>query len=313
MTQETFTNTPLSAENAGVIGAVMEKAAVTAIMFALLLSAAAGISVVKLANANFVGFWGIEACDLPLICIDSPLNKTYNYNGKVLLNLTISPSENWSYYYETVNSFNYSLDGEFAKTIIVNSSLSEYPCWQNGREGLVKPFSYSTLLENLTDGNHVVRVFVKYTGYFLEGLVSRSHSEPEGHPEMVVSAMVSFTLDTISPIIEIVSVESKTYYGSDLKLNFAVNEDFCNASYVLDGENVPVAGNLTLSGLPVGNHSLTVYVYDRAGNIGASDPITFEVKPFPTALVIVSVSAVAIIFGIGLFGHFRKHNGVEGP
>jgi hypothetical protein len=288
----------------------MKKTAFTAILTsALLLSAAAGISVVSLAKANPFGWYNIEASESPSIRIDSPLNETYDYNGRVLFNFTISPSENWSPQYERVNSLNYSVDGELAKTIIVNSSLSYYPYRQNGKF-LVKPFSYSTFLENFTDGNHVVRISVKYTGYFYRqswAIVT------EGHPEMVRSAMVSFTMDTVSPAMKILSVENKTYHESDLQLDFAVNEDFCNAFYVLDGLNVPVAGNLTLSGLPVGNHSLTVFAYDMAGNFGASNTIAFAVEPFPTTLLIVSAIVVAVIIGIGLSVYFKKPKGVKKP
>ena len=229
----------------------------------------------------------------PSIHIVSPLDKAYNNNGNVLFNFTISPSENWSPHRQIVNTVDYSVDGKSAETIFLNSSLFEfYPYRQNGKEGLARPFSYSMFLENLTDGNHVVRMWVKYTGYFYRVLMM---TVTEGHPERVVYAMVSFTLDTVSPVIKILSVENRTYYESDLQLNFAVNEDFCNASYVLDGENVSVAGNLTLSDLPVGNHNLTVYAYDIAGNIGASNTIAFAVEPFPTSLVMASAIPVAVV------------------
>ena len=275
------------------------------IMSALLFSAIAGISVVRSVKANPFGFYEIEATEPPSIYIYSPLNKTYNYSGNVLFNFTISPSENWAPHYETVNTIDYSVDEESAKTIFLNSSLFElYPYWQNGKEGLVKPFSYSILLENLTDGNHVVGMSVKYTGYIYRQSWA---TVTEDHPQRSISAMVSFTLDTVSPAIKILSLERKTYYSSDLQLNFAVNEDFCNASYVLDGESVAVTGNLTLSNLPVGNHSLIVYAYDGAGNIGASDTVAFAVEPFPTTLVISSILVVAIV-AIGLLVYLKKRN-----
>jgi hypothetical protein len=275
------------------------------LMFTLLLLVANGISVVRLVKANPFGFYSIETDTPPSIHIDSPLDKAYINNGNVLFNFTISPPKNWAPHKQIVNKVDYSVDGKSAKTIFLNSSLFEfYPYRQNGKERLAKPFSYSIFLENLTDGNHIVRMFVKYTGYFYRQFMM---TVTEGHPERVVYAMVSFTLDTVSPAIEILSIENRTYYESDLQLNFALNEDFCNASYVLDGENVPVAGNLTLSDLPVGNHNLTVYAYDIAGNIGASNTIAFAVESFPSSLVIASSIPVAVILiGLSLLFHRIK-------
>jgi hypothetical protein len=51
---------------------------------------------------------------------------------------------------------------------------------------------------------------------------------------------------------------------------------------------------------------LTVYAKDEAGNVGASETILFTVNvPFPTTLVIASVSTVAVV-GIGLLVYFKK-------
>jgi hypothetical protein len=286
----------------------MKKTAL-AVLLVIFVYLVAGISVVSLVKANPVGLHSIEVYedDPPSIHIDSPLSKTYNYNGNVLFNFTLSPSENWSPHYEIVDTVDYSVDGEFAKTIIANSNLFEfYPHRQNGKEGLANPFNYSIFLENLTDGNHVLRMSVFYTGYFYRQFWT---DVTEDHPGRIISTKVSFTLDTVSPAIKILSVEDRTYYESDLQLNFVVSEDFCNASYVLDGENVPVAGNLTLSDLPVGNHSLIVYAYDMAGNIGASNTIAFAVEPFPTSLVVASSVTVAVVgigLGLLLYGIKRK-------
>lgn len=277
------------------------------LLLAIFVYLVARIFVVSLVKANPGVHYSIVAEDPPSIYIDSPLNKTYSYNGNVLFNFTLSPSENWSPHYEIVDTVEYSIDGESAKTIIVNSNLFEfYPHRQNGQEGSADPFNYSIFLENLTDGNHVLKMSVFYTGYYYSQFLGDITEE---YSEKVISSKVSFTLDTVSPVIEVLSVENRTYYKSDLQLNFVVNEDFCNASYVLDGENVKVDGNLTLSDLPIGRHSLTVYVYDMAGNIGASNTIVFSVESLATTLVIVSsVIAAVVLVGIGLllYGFKRK-------
>jgi hypothetical protein len=88
----------------------------------------------------------------------------------------------------------------------------------------------------------------------------------------------------------------------------------------LDGkDNVTINGNVTLTGLSVGAHSLTVYAWNNAGNIGASQTVNFAVAnvtsivsqssgPFPKALVIVLVVSAAVVIG-GCLVYFknRKH------
>ena len=269
----------------------MKKTAL-ALIITLLVSAMAGVFVVRLGKANPNPFFITGSDAPPLVSLDSPLNRTYN--GKVLLNFTISAPRNW-YYTEKVSTVEYSVDWKHCETFILNSNLSE-------------PFSYSTVLENLTDGNHVLRIFVDSTGWFYQ-----QFSNTETFPQIVTSAMANFALDTVSPAIQILSLENKTYYESDLQLNFTVSENFYNSSYVLDGQYVPVTQNSTLSDLSAGSHNLTIYAYDFAGNIGASETIFFSVaESFPTTLVITSVSIVAVV-GIGLLVYFKKFHRDKSP
>lgn len=61
-------------------------------------------------------------------------------------------------------------------------------------------------------------------------------------------------------------------------MNFSVNEKISTVTYSLDGEdNVTIAGNTTLTGLPIGAHNLTVYASDAAGNVGASQTVNFTI------------------------------------
>ena len=70
-----------------------------------------------------------------------------------------------------------------------------------------------------------------------------------------------------------------------------------------------VAGNTTLTGLSNGEHSLTVYATDEAGNAGASETITFSVDvPFPATLVLASASGVSVVVA-GLLMYFKRRNG----
>ena len=71
--------------------------------------------------------------------------------------------------------------------------------------------------------------------------------------------------------------------------------------YSLDGAgNVTVSGNTTISGLPAGVHSITVYATDVYGFEGASNTVTFTITAqtaspelFPTVPVAVAVGILA--------------------
>jgi hypothetical protein len=112
-------------------------------------------------------------------------------------------------------------------------------------------------------------------------------------------------VDTRPPQVSVLGLDNNTFSASEVPLNFALNETAAEIKYCLDGqENVTITGNTTLTGLATGDHSLTVYAVDEAGNAGSSETINFYVTPFPTTLVIASVT-VAVI-GIGLLVYFKK-------
>jgi hypothetical protein len=101
------------------------------------------------------------------------------------------------------------------------------------------------------------------------------------------------------------------YEVPEVPLNFTVNELASRISYVLDGqENVTIAGNTTLTNLTYGEHNVTVYATDNAGNIGASETITFtiaepEPEPFSTTMVIAPMASITVV-GVGLLVYFKK-------
>jgi len=65
---------------------------------------------------------------------------------------------------------------------------------------------------------------------------------------------------------------------------------------------------LTLTNLANGSHNVTVYAEDEAGNIGASQTISFSADvPFPTALVITISGALATIVAAVCWFTSRKH------
>jgi hypothetical protein len=122
------------------------------------------------------------------------------------------------------------------------------------------------------------------------------------------SSSVNFAIE-VSPSVSVLSLVNKTYDLSDVPLHFTVNQPVSQIAYSLDGkENITISGNTTLTGLANGDHNVTVYATDEAGNTGASETIYFNVEapePFPTTLVIAPIASVSII-GVGLLVYFKK-------
>jgi hypothetical protein len=79
--------------------------------------------------------------------------------------------------------------------------------------------------------------------------------------------------------------------------------------FTLDNHaNITISGcNITLTGLSEDSHKLVIYANDTVGRMG-SQTVYFSVakpEPFPTTLVIASVSTLAIV-GLGLLVYFEK-------
>ena len=105
---------------------------------------------------------------------------------------------------------------------------------------------------------------------------------------------------------------NSTYDSSSVPLNFVVDDSVSHILHVLDGmENMTVGGNTTLTKLTNGEHCVTLYVTDKAGNIGVSELVYFIVDmsaTFSTA-VVVTVSVVALTSvdaGFAIYSRKRK-------
>ena len=115
---------------------------------------------------------------------------------------------------------------------------------------------------------------------------------------------------TICPVVSVVSPQNKTYNESSVPLSFTVDKPASWMGYSLDGkDNITIAGNITLTELSNGNHTLIVYANDTSGNIGVSETIRFDVEApeaFPITLVAGASGALVAVVGIGLFCYFKK-------
>ena len=121
-----------------------------------------------------------------------------------------------------------------------------------------------------------------------------------------IEKTVAFTIDTTPPGISILSTRDK-YDTSDVFLNFTVDELVSQITYSLDGQDkVAIPENTTLTELSNGDHNVTVYATDLAGNT-SSETMYFSVEiPFPTLLVATASIVIVVVVAVLLL-YMRKH------
>jgi hypothetical protein len=179
-------------------------------------------------------------------------------------------------------------------------------------EPTITEFSKTLSLTGIPEGTHSLIVHARergaYERYEYEsGFIIREYVTNffiDGFSSVV------FTVDLTPPTISVLPVENKTYYTSDVPLTVATNEVLSKIAYSIDGhENVTIAGNTTLTNLPLGEHNIAIYLTDEAGNTGASETIMFTVaepEPFPVAPVAAaSAASIAVVSGV-LLVYFKK-------
>ena len=274
----------------------------------LLLSAVAGTQLVNLANANPYQFILMDevppAADTepPAISIIAPENDTaYVSHGLVLsLNVSVKYSGNakalffWKIYYEA--------DWKKVSTLI-------YEFIPETGKSTISEFNSNIELTDVPEGNHTLVVYTVEGGRYEEPDPGSAGFVTLYYPFKITgSSSVSFTIDTVAPEVTVLSPENKAYDSSYVPLNFTANESASQFSYILDGQkNMTIDGNVTLSGLPIGAHNITIYAQDAARNVGASENIAFTVaEPSPVALIATASGASVIVILSCLLVYFKK-------
>jgi hypothetical protein len=267
-------------------------------LMVLLVNAVVAGFVVSFAQANpFLDYnWGAHppaGTKPPEISIFSPSNNvTFTSN-----NITIA--------------FNVNIIGENLNML---TDVFYETNWQEGNTSVyhldmttpnqnrIAEFSYEENLTGIPDGNRSIKISAGAHGGYAEGLTYY-------YFDIGGSATVNFTVDTTSPSVSVLSPENTTYNAANVTLNFTVSESASQVSYVLDGgENLPAEGNTTLAGLSNGEHNVTVYATDLAGNNGTSETRYFNIdvpEPFPTAPVVAGITSAAVVC-IGVLIYFKK-------
>lgn len=264
------------------------------ITLTLLLSILSFTLVVKLAEAN------PHLPPAPVLSIESPA-RTVNSQDVAITIYAKVPAYGTVYGFEEIKWLNYSIDSGMEVPI----ELEFQEEINRGTNDTANPFN----------GDAYYLYAAKHT---LTGLPDGSHSlVVNGESVFGVSLQLvfSFSVDTIQPFITVQSPSAVgTYNSTDVALNYFASENTSWAAYNLDGkQNVTITGNTTIAGLASGVHTLTVYANDTAGNMAASDTITFEIysKLNPETLLIPTLTAAAIsaagILSISLLIYHKKH------
>jgi len=234
--------------------------------------------------------------------ITSPSNSTYD-SGVLMLDISFKLMLNVE---KTNITVLYSLDGKQNTTVAVSAKLFPVETtitYANGstQTGISSLFSHyiinaSVALPELPEGFHSISVYGRY-----EHVGGSNYNVHD-------SSRVCFTINNgKAPVISSPSLENKTYSQDKLNLNFTVDESTSWMGYCLDEQaNVTLTGNFTLTQLPYGSHTITIYANDTVGNMGSSATINLSIaQPFPTALALSSAGVVAIV-GLGLLVYHKK-------
>ena len=92
---------------------------------------------------------------------------------------------------------------------------------------------------------------------------------------------------TVPPAVSVISPENnQTYTAGNVTLNFTVTSQISqitHLTYSIDQNgSITTGGNVTLTGLSNGNHTLTIAATDTNGNTGISRTINFTISEPPT-------------------------------
>jgi hypothetical protein len=268
----------------------------------LLFSAVVGIRFVDPAIAN--PMWGSSvykgeagAPSKPTIIISSPMNDTILKTNSLSVTLNVSiTTTNMQNYQEWISRVYYKLDWLQEDTYV----------YAYHNPPTITEFYYRLNLTEIPEGVHKITFHAVERGFYCPYLLEYYDFSASD------SSVVVFTIDTTPPSVSVLSLENRRFNSYDVPLNFEVDEPFEKATYVLDGQqNVTITGNTTLIGLPNGDHNVTIYAIDEAGNTGVSKTTYFSVdvpEPFPTTLIAATCGVAVAIIGIGLLVYFKKRN-----
>jgi hypothetical protein len=165
---------------------------------------------------------------------------------------------------------------------------------------------YNFTIAGIPSGTHEVTFRASADGNYVDSNDTRNNFSLSQETTLTFSVPIKtaiFSIDhnaTINvepkPSITLLTPQKLTVISSSLDLNFTVDQPFTKMAYVLDnGESISISGNTTLSYLPNGDHTLTVFATNDFGQIGTSDTLFFSVQTI-TPIIACSISGIVVLF-----------------
>lgn len=226
----------------------------------------------------------------PIIIIQTPKNGSFQPNNVTLTFEIIIPKTNGEQPYGLLSEVYYKGNWKSENIVIYKN---EY--------GGISNTSFSIDLSDVRGGNITVTVHVVGVNYNLtrQEVVNPYLYNYYDKFKIASYSTVSFTKDLVPPRISVQLPQNRTYTTPNVPLDFTVNENVSQSLYNLDNKgNQTISGNSTLTELSNGEHSVTLYVTDLAGNAAEPKTINFSVdlpEPFPILLVAVFITVVVVI------------------
>ena len=274
-------------------------------VFTLFLLASAATNFAKPAQANPYMYyeWGYPPKDsIPLeISVSSPKNNSVYRTKEIDFSFNISTNN---------TSIHYLLEAYFK------------PDWMTDNITVFKQHPINTLFpdfwnhtetfRDMPDGKYSIVISARGGGGYARGLTYNFF-------QMTTTCVINFEVEATSPKVSILSPKNKTYDLSEIQLNFTLNEKPSLIRYSLDGQKKSTLyGNNTITNLSNGEHNLTVYVWDDAGNLNISETVVFSIiepqsETFPIIAVTIASATLLPVVGIGLLVYFKKHRRGKAP
>jgi hypothetical protein len=277
------------------------------LLLAILLLAVAFSQLAALASANPIGMFPTQPEPL-IVTLQSPKNASRCLQEQMSIVFTLqNPTLGGAH------SITYAVDGQNRGDVNGKVTAKEGERFL----GFYDKETYSAIvsLSGLPDGWHILTV---------NAAGESPYSPDKGLNSIIAdvygSDSITFLFDTRTPNITIFSPQNQTYRLTVLPLNFSISEKADWIGYSLDSQTpTTISGNGSLTGLPQGNHQLTLYANDTIGRKGTSETINFSIteaattendsktepEPIPYALV-ASVSGAAAAIAAGAVYYFRK-------
>jgi hypothetical protein len=299
----------------------MGKTFPAATLLVLLLLAVTGAHIVSLAGANpYYREWEwVEEEVLtppsdtqpPAILFISPKNNSAYASNNVSMIFTVRNAAlnnvsfyitemyykaSWQHVNQQANTTYVDLEtfNQHPSQFYINlTDIPEGPRWLEiyaSAKAIVNETRHSTRQEGMT---------IKYTTYYTSYRIA-------------CSSVVNFIIDTTTPKVSVPSVENKTYNTREIELDIRTDEPVSSVICNLDGQmKALIKGNATLTDLPNGEHNITIFARDPAGNLGVTETLTFSIsyepETFPTAWAATGAVS-AILVGACLIICLKKSN-----